>query len=73
MLSEAKGHLKKVREFKAGGTEAVKKSMSKPTDLALLEAAFVAIIPNALITRDFKEFSARLGKWCWILLSFRIG
>ncbi len=39
----------------------MKASMAKPTDIGLLTTAFEAIVPNAIIVKEFKDFADKIG------------
>ncbi len=60
IINECPKHLDRVKNFKNGGPAQVKASMAKPTDIGLLTAAFEAIVPNALIVKEFKDFADKI-------------
>lgn len=61
IIRECPIHLKKCIDFTNGNPAKVKASMAKPTDIGLLTEAFEAIVPNALIVKEFKDFSDRIS------------
>ena len=61
IIAQCPKHLERIHNFKAGGAAQVKASMAKPSDMDLLVEAFEAIVPNALIIKDFKDFAEQIG------------